>query len=416
MERVLRIERLIHGGDGLARIDGQVVFVPLVAAGDLVRVRVPDVMRGTPRAELVEVLEPGPTRVVPPCPLVGRCGGCDRQQVSLDGQLEAKRDAVADSLTRIGGLGTDSLRPLVPSPKPFRYRRRMRAHLAGDGWGFRERAGHRVARAETCLLIEEEVERFANALAPAMKRVGLHVESFSLDAESGRAAAHLELLQKPDRAAQATAAKLLSLVPGLRGVVLSGAGGAPAMVGDPVLIDQEHHRLRVRPDLFTQANRQGARLLSEHVAATIEPGSAVLELFAGTGTLSLAIAERTGTLIATEGAVASLNLLRTALAEGQREARLIGGPAPRVSEQLLAEGTPVDHVVLDPPRAGAKEALAAIAKLKPRRITYVSCDPATFARDAGTLTRAGFALAESTPYDLFPQTHHVEVVAVFERA
>lgn len=417
MEKTLRIESLVHGGEGLARDEGRVVFVPLVAAGDLVRVRLGEARGGTLHAELLEVLEPGPSRVKPDCPHVGSCGGCDRQQVALAAQEEAKAQAVADALVRIGGLTSASVRPLVPSPRPVRYRRRLRAQLVGDGWGFSMRQSHRAVRVPACLLVEEEVEALANRLAPALKRAGLPaLESFGVDWTAGRGAAHLVLQAAPTPTVQARAARLLSQVAGLRGLVLSGPAGATAQVGDPVLIDPDQARLRVRPDLFAQANRLGARAMAAHVAATVAPGARVLELFAGAGTLTLGLAARAGVLVATEGEGPSLPLLRAALEENGFKARLIGGPARRVVDGLAAEGVAFDHVVLDPPRAGAKETLAGLVKLAPGRITYVSCDPATFARDAAVLVGAGYWLETTTPYDLFPHTHHVELVATFARA
>lgn len=412
-ERVLRIESLVHGGDGLARDDGRVVFVPLVAAGDLVRVQLDD--KGS-RASLLEVIEPGPERVAPECPQAGTCGGCDRQQVSIEGQRAAKARAVEEALVRIGGLTADSLRPLVPSPNTFRYRRRLRAQLVKDGWGFTQERSHRAVRVPACLLVEPEVEALATALAGPLKKAGLPpLDSFAVDWTAGKGAAHLALKEAPGLAVQARASRLLSTVPGLRGLVLSGPSGAPVTVGDPVLVDVDHHRLRVRPDLFAQANRLGARLLAQHVASTIARGARVLELFAGAGTLTLPIAKVAGALVATEGEGPSLNLLRASLAENDASARLIGGPAAKVVDGLAAEASAFDHVVLDPPRAGAKEAMAGLVRLAAPRITYVSCDPATFARDAATLVRAGWRLEETTPYDLFPQTHHVELVATFAR-
>lgn len=413
-ERVVRIEKLVHGGDGLARDEGRVVFVPLVAEGDLVRVELEP--KGT-RAKLLEVIEHGPSRVTPDCPEVGRCGGCDRQQVSIEGQRKAKQDAVAEALVRIGGLDDASLRPLVPSPRTWRYRRRMRAQVVGEGWGFVQGQSHRALKVPACLLVEEEVESLANAFSPALKKAGLPpIDSFGVDVAGGKGAIHLALKEKPSLTIQARASRLLAKVPGLRGLVLSGPEGAPATVGDPVLVDEAHHRLRIRPDLFAQANRLGARIMADHVASTVTPGSRVLELYAGSGTLTLPIAKKGVSLVASEGDGPGLTLLRTALTETALEARLVGGPAKRVVEGLVAEQAKFDHVVLDPPRAGAKEAIDGIIRLAPGRITYVSCDPATFARDASAIVAAGWKLVETTPYDLFPQTHHVELVALFERA
>ena len=413
MDCTVRIESLVHGGDGLARVDGRVLLVPLTVPGDLVRVEV--AAEGS-QARLVEVVEPGPGRITPPCPLVGRCGGCDLQQLSIDEQRAAKGRIVAESLARIGRLPDVPVDPTVPSPSEWRYRRRLRVQRVGDGFGFSLRGSHKAVRAEACLLAEEEVESLAKGLTAALAKSGLPpVVAIGVDVTGGRGAAHIELKEEPGHAVQARAGRLLTQVEGLSGLVLTGESGKVSTVGDPVLIDREHFGLRVRPDLFAQANRLGARLMADRVAASVAPGARVLELFAGSGTLTLAIAGRAGSLVATEGEGPALTLLRAALAELGAAARLIGGPAKRVVDGLAGEGATFDHLVLDPPRAGAKEALDGIVRLAMPRITYVSCDPATFARDARKLVDAGWALQSVTPIDMFPHTHHIELVAVFQR-
>lgn len=416
-ERTLRIESLVHGGDGLARDDGEVVFVPLTAPGDLVRVALEPRVGGVRHARLLEVLEPGPQRIAPPCPLVGTCGGCQWQQVSPGGQGSAKAATVVEALRRVGRLDPP-VRELARSPKPERYRRRLRAHPVKDGWGFALRGSVKVVPVPTCLLVEEPVERLATEVVRAWREARLpRISSFSVDAlEAGGGAAHLEFVEPVTPLVKAATGRLLSLAKGLRGVVLTGPNGAPQTVGDPVLVDEGHRRLRVRPDLFAQANRLGARLLAAAVAETVAPGSKVLELYCGAGTLTLFLAERAAELVASEGEGPSLELLRLALAEHGRSARLLPGPARKVSESLANSGDRFDHVVLDPPRAGAKEVLPALVRLAPERITYVSCDPATFARDAAALVAAGWRLEEVVPWDLFPHTFHVEVVGTFRRA
>lgn len=413
---VVTIEQLVAGGDGLARDDAGVVFVPLVAPGDRVRIEI-EPGKGTRRGRLLEVLDPGPSRVTPPCPLVGTCGGCDLQHVEPGAQGAAKFAIVRESLVRLGGFRDPPMRPLVASPKAFRYRRRMKAHLAKGGWGFSQRASNRVVPVPACLLVEERVEEFATDVAAGLREVGLAGSpAFSVDlSDAGLGAVHLELASEPTMGELARASKLVRGIKGLRGVVLTGPEGKPKVAGDPVLVEAGHRRLRVRPDLFAQANRLGARLLAEAVAETVAPGARVLELFAGSGTLSLGIAERAASLVATEGDGPALDLLKLAASELGRPVRTIAGPAKRVAEGLAAEATAFDHVVLDPPRIGAKDVMPAIVKIASPRITYVSCDPATFARDAQTLVRAGWSLEAVTPFDLFPHTHHVELVATFSR-
>jgi len=338
--------------------------------------------------------------------------------VSIEGQRAQKVAIVRESLARLGGLRDVPFDALVPSPKSERYRRRLRGQLAKQGFGFSARASTKVVPVPACLLVEEAVERLATDLADACKRLKLQAFSaFAVDAsEDGRGVAHVEFREKVTPMVKSAAARLLGLVRGLGGLVLTGPGGAAQTVGDPVLVDRGHHGLRVRPDLFAQANRLGARQLAADVAAGIDPGASVLELFCGAGTLTLPLSARAGTLVATEGAGPSLELLKLSLADLGRTARVESGRAEAVVSRLVDSGTRFDHVVLDPPRAGAKECVPSIVASGASHVTYVSCDPASFARDAAMLVRSGFTLDRVTPYDLFPHTHHVELVGRFSRA
>ena len=428
MERTLRIQGLVHGGDGLARDDGRVVFVPLTAPGDLVRAALEPPRGGVTRGRLLDVIEAGPARQLSPCPIAGTCGGCQWQHVSIEAQRSSKEATVRETLSRVGGLTSVAVRPVVASPRTWRYRRRLRAQLTREGWGFSRRASTDTSDVAACLLAESDVERLAHAIAAALHEAGAFpaVATFAVDAleplagANAKGAVYLETGQPVSAALRKRVERLFARrIDGLTGIVLGGAASgrtaSPVILGQPVLVDVRHRRLRVRPDLFAQANRLGARLMAEAVADTVEAGASVLELFAGAGTLSLFLVERAGRFVATEGEGPSLDLLRTSLRELGREGRLVAGPAARVVAGLADGGELFDHVVLDPPRTGAREILPALSRLARRAITYVSCDAATFARDAGMLARAGWKLREVTPYDLFPHTHHVEVVATFER-
>jgi 23S rRNA (uracil1939-C5)-methyltransferase len=410
VERLLRIESLVHGGDGLARDEGRVVFVPLTVPGDLARVEVTH-EGSVGRGRLLDVVEPGASRRDPPCPLVGTCGGCQWQQVTLAEQQRAKQEHVRDALSRMGGFSNANVRPTVASPQEWRYRRRLRAHLTPNGWGYARRASHAVVDVAACLLVEPEVERVTHEVARALHDLGLAsaVETFAIDVVGQKAALHIASRKTPTGLRK----KLEQL--DLAGIMVTQEGATPLLLGQPALIDPDHRRLRVRPDLFAQANRLGARLLAQATAASVDPGTSVLEIFAGGGTLTLYFAGKTSRLVATEGEGPSLDLLRSSLRDNGWSAQLIAGPAARVVGGLAKGGESFDQIVLDPPRTGAKEIMADVARLARRRITYVSCDPATLGRDAGMLGTAGWRLVEATPFDLFPHTHHVETVAVFER-
>lgn len=415
VERELTIESLVQGGDGLARDDGRVVFVPLVAPGDRVRARLTQ-DKGIWRGEVVELLAPGSSRVQPECPLVGTCGGCQWQQIAYPAQLAAKEAAVREALERVGRLDASVVRAIVPSPKPVRYRRRLRAQLVGKGWGFSRKGSHIADRANACLLIEEAVEALADEVAPLLKAASLGaVKAFAIDVlESGRGALHVELADKPTHTHAGRIERILNGVGALNGALITGRG-KPIQVGDPTLVDDNHFGLRVRPDLFAQANRLGARALASHVAAQVPAGGKVLELFAGAGTLTLAFESKAGELVVSEGEGPSLDLLRLSLGEKERAARFLPGAAATVAARLADAGERFDHLVLDPPRAGAKDAVDAIARLQAPSISWVSCDAATFARDAARMVAHGYVLEEVVPFDLFPQTHHVELIALFRR-
>lgn len=416
VEKELSIEALVQGGDGLARDDGRIVFVPLVAPGDRIRARVAQ-DKGVWRGELLEVLEPGPSRVQPECPLVGICGGCQWQQIEYQAQLAAKESAIKEALTRLGQLDPSVVRPIIASPNPVRYRRRLRGQLVGKGWGFSRKGSQKADRAEACLLVEERVQALADEVAPALKAASLGaVKAFAVDTlESGAGALHVELADATTRQLAGRLERIVMSVRSLNGAIMTGSSGKPMQIGDPTLVDENHFGLRVRPELFAQANRLGIRKLAAHVAAQVPEGGKVLELFAGAGTLTLAFEAKAGALVVSEGEGPSLDLLRLSLGERGREAQFAPGAAATVAARLASSGEKFDHIILDPPRAGAKDAVESIARLQAETISWVSCDAATFARDASRLVALGYALEEVVPFDLFPHTHHVELVARFRR-
>jgi 23S rRNA (uracil1939-C5)-methyltransferase len=393
----LQAGSLAHGGEAIARHEGRVVFLRGAAPGDLVEAEV----RGEGRFEhatALRVLERGGSRVDPPCPIVGRCGGCAVQHVSYDAQLAAKRDLTADALERIGGFprGSYELGAIVPSPRQFRYRRRARMHRAPGGrWGFAQAGASEVEPVDACLLFEPLLEELAAAAGEVPGATDL-----------GLLAGHRHgAVDVRGQVSRKRAEKLLQH--GLiRGVTLNGEA-----LGDPVVADApwpNGARLRARPDTFAQANRDAVPLLQREALAALAGASRVLELYCGSGTLTLPLlGERTVTAV--EAAGPSLSLLRRSADEAGLAVRLIAGDASKVAASWTE---PLDAVLLDPPRTGAADAVRA---LRAPRIVYVSCDAPTLARDGRLLAQAGYRLAAAVPLDLFPQTAHFEVVATFLR-
>jgi len=403
----LHVQSLVHGGEALARHDGRVIFLRGAAPGDVVEAELTGVGRFE-HARALRVVKAGASRVLAPCGIVDLCGGCPVQQISYPAQLAAKEELTADALERIGGFarGSYQLRPVVPSPQQFRYRRRARMHRAGQGrWGFAQAGAAEVTPVDECLLFEPLLLEIADLLRsagdlPGVTDVGLL---------AGEAKGALDLRGQVTPGLRRRAETLLSHKR-IRGVVLSGE-----VLGDPVIADSplwNGARLRARPDTFAQANRSMVPLLQGSVVHALGDARHVLELFCGSGTLTLPLLGKGRAVTAVESAGPALALLRKSADEARLPVKLIAGDAAEIARGY--EG-PIDAALLDPPRTGAASAVKALAALGPQRIVYVSCDAPTLARDGKLLAEAGYGLASAMPMDLFPQTAHFEIVAVFER-
>jgi 23S rRNA (uracil1939-C5)-methyltransferase len=410
----LVVERLTFGPDALARLDGQVVFVPFAAPGDAVRARLRRRERGYLRAEVVELVRPGPDRATPPCPVFGRCGGCQWQHVGLAAQREAKRAIVAEQLARLGGLRDVDVRPTLGTPEGFTYRSRVTLVAEGRRLGYRRLRSHVLEEVTACPIAAVAVQshldvarRWAAGLRVAPERVTI------TEAPGGVALVAASAAPPTPPDVEATESFLVAH-PSVRGVVLSHRGSR-TVVGDPsVRVELEPGLVLEAPaDAFTQVNAATNRVLVRTVLelGAFAPGARALDLYCGVGNFALALSRRGVTVTGVERdrlavAAAEANATRLGLA-----ARFVAGD---VAAELARAPDPVDGVVLDPPRAGAAGALPALAARAPRRLVYVSCDPATLARDLRVLAGHGYAVRVVQPIDLFPQTFHVETVTLLE--
>jgi 23S rRNA (uracil1939-C5)-methyltransferase len=405
----LKAEALVHGGEALARHEGRVVFLRGVAPGDTVEAELTFEGRFE-RARALRILERGGAHVDPPCGIVDRCGGCPVQHVTYEAQLVAKQELTADALERIGGFrrGSYELTPIVPSPKQFRYRRRARLHRAGAGkWGFAQPGGVAIEPVDECLLFEPQLQELAQVVRGADGLPG--VTDLGLLAGVQKGAIDLRVEGGVTPGLRKRAEKLLEhrIV---RGITLGGV-----VLGDPVIADPplpNGARLRARPDTFAQANRSMLPLLQHETAQALGNAQRVLELFCGSGTLTLPLLGQRREVTGVESAAQALALFRRSADEAGLAVKLIAGDAAEVARSFT---DPVDAVLLDPPRTGAADAVRVLASLRPPLIAYVSCDAPTLARDGKLLAQAGYRLVKAVPLDLFPQTAHFEVIATFTR-
>ena len=376
----LDITALAAGGDGVGRdAGGRVTFVPRSAPGDRVRARLVVEKASFARGEVVELLAASPARVAPPCEhFVQGCGGCQWQHVARAAQLEAKQALVANALRHLPGLVFE---PIADPAPPYGWRRRARFHVAGGKVGLYALASHRVLPIGRCPQLEP-------ALDDALRVVAA---SSPPDGELALVRGHTGAIAVGVARQWRGAAALLGRA-GITGVV-----AGDDVHGEPVI--EIEPGLSGGPWDFQQASHAGnAALVAAAVAAlgAAPSGARLLELYAGAGNLTRAFRAAGWDVIASDVA-----------APPRPEPGFEVGTA----EDVLARvAVPLAAIVLDPPRTGAREAMAGIVRHGPPAVVYVSCDPATLARDAAQLVAAGYRAERAWPLDLMPQTSHVEVV------
>jgi 23S rRNA (uracil1939-C5)-methyltransferase len=388
------------------RRPGHVVFVPYAIPGETVKVEILEAHKRWAQARLLDVLEPSPHRVEPPCPYfgAGECGGCHFQHIDYVVQAEFKRDIVIDQLGRVGGLVGVSVQDIIGAAEPWGYRNHVQFSLTPDGrLGFLTADTHEVVPVQECLLLEPLLDELWTALD--MEWPQLHRLSLRCGSATGDRMAIFELDHYEDFDIEVDFP--------VSCVLLLADGEVAVLMGSSHLVEHVAGRdYRVSAGSFFQVNTGGAEALVSLVHGYLAPmGDEILvDLYCGVGLFGLALADRVGRVIGVEADPSAAADFRHN-AQGLDHVHLVEGP---VKTSLPRVEGPVDLLILDPPRSGAgRRVVGEIARLAPRRIAYVSCDPATLSRDARYLTEAGFHLEEVQPVDLFPQTYHVEAVALF---
>ena len=414
------VEKGVYRGLGLARHQGQVVFIPRGLPGDQVRARVQSATSGYVKAEVEERLAPGPGRRPSPCPFFPACGGCAYQELAYPAQLALKEQILRESLSR-AGVAWDGEIPLTGSPEQ-RWRTRASFHFAEAPEGLRlglyAEGTHRVVDLPYCLQVSEAMNRTQRALRASLSeqpRWARRVRGLDL-AESGdgkRLAAALETAMAPAEAVGV--APLADAVPWLTGFgVVAGDGRHrrfQLLRGEPYVEHEVRGRgLRSHIGSFFQGNRF---LLGDLVSTVVEltpRGGTVLDLYAGVGLFALALAEGAD-------AVAGVELNPLAVADARHNAERAALGHVRFHQGDAYDGlaswpvTPGERVVLDPPRTGAgAELVQAITGRRPAAVVYVSCDPPTLGRDLKAFAGEGYVPDAVRAFDLFPDTFHLETV------
>ena len=422
----LDIEKAVYRGQGLGRHEGQVIFVPRALPGDRVRVRIEAGTSGYVRGRMEQLLGPASGRRPTPCALFDRCGGCAYQGYDYAAQLALKEAVLRETLARGRVEWTDPI-GVHPSPETgWRIRASLHVHYGAEGLrlGLHEEGSHRVTDLDACLQLSPAMNAAQRALAAALGRRpdwARHVHDVDLAEapDGGQLVASVETDLEPPAAAALGA--LADAVPALTGLgVMAGAGRGRRFMplrGEPWIdATVQGVRLRAHVRSFFQGNRFLLDDLVATVTRLIPAGGAVLDLYAGVGLFALPLAMRAERVRGIEldaGAVgdAERNIARSGLTNvtierGDVEAAL-RGMGPGVDERI----------VLDPPRAGAGAAVVrAVARRRPLSVVYVSCDPATLARDLKEFAAEGYVASAVELFDLFPDTFHLETVVALRRA
>jgi 23S rRNA (uracil1939-C5)-methyltransferase len=440
----LRVDSLAYGGNGVARLDGFVVFVRRGLPGDLVRARVTKVKRSHAEATAVEVLESGPGRVEAPCDHFPACGGCRFQDLAYEAQLAAKEAQVRDALVRLGGIPDPPLEPALPADAIFHYRNKLEYSFApapaGLTLGF-----HRAGRWDEVLDIREcwLTTELGNAVRDATRAWAREHALAAYDqatqtgflrhlvVREGRntGQAMVVLVTAPGTLPEESFIRAVTRFPEVRSVYW-GINDRPAEVTNVptrLLFGEEAIeeelcglRFRIRPNAFLQTNTSMAeRLYGLAVEyAGLSGRETVYDLYSGTGTIGLVLARQALTVWGIEASEESVACaIENAAQNGITNAAFFAGDVGRSIEELRERSGTPDVVVVDPPRAGLSgKALRRIGDLEAPRVVYVSCNPTTFAANAKELrTGWGYRLERARPVDMFPHTPHVETVALLTR-
>jgi 23S rRNA (uracil1939-C5)-methyltransferase len=391
------IEKLVPGGDGLARMEGKVAFIPFTLPGERVRARVAEAKKDFVRALPVEILEASPDRVAAPCPVFGRCGGCDWQHIDPPAQARHKLAMAEDALRRIGGIAFPGL--AIESGEPWRYRNRVQIHRAADGTaGFLARSSHALVPIRDCPISRPAFgPLFAPRLGPAAASPGSRRPS---DGTRRYVAWSHPLPEGGDF--------LLSAEPGSvsLGEKLPSLDGAAGGIAVPIL----GKTLRFDLQCFFQSNLEMTARLIPYALEGLA-GRLALDLYCGVGLFGAFLADRFERVLAVEENPIALEWAQRNI--GATHDFLRGRVEDLLGAErgLLAEALP-EAIVVDPPRTGLDAAVTGFLVAKrPARLVYVSCDPVTLARDLKRLIAAGFALEGLRLFDFYPQTAHVESVA-----
>lgn len=353
----ITIEKLVHGGSGMGVVDGKRIFVPYAAPGDFAEIEITSDHDSWAEGRILKLLEPAPCRTEARCPIFSVCGGCQWQHLTYPAQLAWKREILREALERTGKVNNPNVLETLPSPQEWNYRNRIQLHVDAEGRvGFYRARSQAVVECESCAIADPRL--------------------------------NVELRQRRGEIACRD-----------RGIALRVEAGEGSFA-----------------QINSAQNAQLQSVVAEWLA--VVPHAVVLELYAGSGNFTFAIAKTAGRVLASDVDTRAIDAAqRRQIQENVCNIEFISAPAEKAAKRARKRcPSGCDAVLIDPPRKGCAEAVEVIAELCPASILYISCDPATLARDAKAFSARGYRLVRSLPVDMFPQTFHVESLCLFSRA
>ena len=442
----LEITGLGSNGEGVGRFKEVAVFVPGALPGETVKVSADFVKKNFVNAKLLEILKASPDRIKPLCSVYEACGGCQLQHLSYEAELLEKQKQVEAALERIGHLSDIKVLPVIASESPFRYRNKMQFPVTGTCGklqiGCFALNTHRVIDVTDCCIQKQKNNEIAAVVRQWMKQ--FRITAYDEDTRTGivrhimgRVGVHTGEIMVCLVTAQENVPHLKELVkmlkaaiPGVKSVVQNVnrrstnviLGEKTRLIAGSLTIKDKIGPLKfnISAQSFFQVNSEQAEKLYNTALAFAELSGreTVVDLYCGTGTITLFMAQKAKQVLGIEIVPSAIrDAKKNATANHIRNAEFLLGDAAVEMPKLVAEGLRPDVVILDPPRAGCEErVLLSIAKVKPERVVYVSCNPATLARDLAYLHERGFRIKKVQPCDMFSRTHHVECVAQLVRA
>ncbi len=382
-EEILTIEKLVYGGEGLARLEGKVVFIPYVLPGEKVRAEVDRIKNDLWRGRLLEVIEPSAARVSPPCPYFQRCGGCHYQHADYAFQVDQKRSILREVLRRVGKIEFDGEIESIAG-EPWQYRNRAQLHVQNGAVGYFEHGSHKLCAIDHCPIVSPALNAAISKLSGRLPQISTTVELFTNEAEM-----QVNVLDRVPRSVYGIFESL-------------GTSGAI-----------EYEGFRVSRNSFFQVNRFLIDRLVECAIGGAE-GEWAVDLYAGVGLFAVRLSGRFKKVTAVESGWSAFRDLEYNI---QQRSLPVAAENKTTEEYLTALNDTPDLILADPPRAGlGKIAVRELGRIRAPHLTIVSCDPATLARDLQGLLVAGYRIERVTLVDLFPQTFHIETVVRLEQS